>query len=67
MRSENALKHTQGVPMNDKNTLSPWVKRFLVEYLVSVKNLSRNTQHSYRDTFRLYLAHLAKKVDKHID
>jgi site-specific recombinase XerD len=53
--------------MNDQNTLSPWIKRFLVEYLVSIKNLSRNTQHSYRDTFRQYLTYLAKKVGKHID
>lgn len=53
--------------MNDQNVIGPWIKRFLVEYLISVKNLSRNTQHSYRDTFRQCLTYLAKKVGKHID
>lgn len=53
--------------MNDQKILSPWIKRFLVEYLVSVKNLSRNTQHSYRGTFRQYLIYLAKKISTHID
>ncbi|MDD5680384.1 MAG: integrase, partial [Candidatus Omnitrophica bacterium] len=35
--------------------LGPWIKRFLMEYLVSVKNFSSNTQRSYRDTFCLLL------------
>ena len=30
--------------------LGPWVRRFLLEYLVSERNLTRNTQCSYRDT-----------------
>ena len=47
--------------------LSPWIKRFIVEYLISVRNLSRNTQQSYRDTFKLLLPVVAKKVKKSID
>jgi integrase/recombinase XerD len=34
--------------------LGTWVRRFLVEHLVVERNLSRNTQHSYRDTLRLF-------------
>jgi site-specific recombinase XerD len=53
--------------MSEKNFLSVWVKRFLLEYLISVRNLSRNTQHSYRDTFRLILPFLSEQVKKPID
>lgn len=53
--------------MDSHNFLSPRIKRFLLEYLINVKNLSRNTQRSYRDTFRLYLPEAAKKSQKHID
>ena len=48
--------------MDNHNFLSPWIKRFLLEYLINIKNLSRNTQQSYRDTFRQYLPQAAKKV-----
>ncbi len=53
--------------MTTINYLSPWIKRFIVEYLISVRNLSRNTQQSYRDTFKLLLPIVAKKVKKPID
>lgn len=53
--------------MNTQNYLSSWIKRFLLEYLISVKNLSRNTQQSYRDTFKLCLPFVAKKLQKSID
>jgi integrase/recombinase XerD len=33
--------------------LAPWIKRFLLEYLPSERNFSRNTQRSYRDALRL--------------
>ncbi|MCQ2126963.1 MAG: site-specific integrase [Bacteroidaceae bacterium] len=36
-----------------------WLKRFLGEYMVTVKNLSENTRHSYRDTFRMLLLHVS--------
>ncbi|MCL5261171.1 MAG: site-specific integrase [Gammaproteobacteria bacterium] len=47
--------------------LSSWIKRFLLEYLISTKNLSRNTQQSYRDTFKLCLPFVAKKARKQIE
>ena len=53
--------------MKTQNYLSSWIKRFLLEYLISTKNLSRNTQHSYRDTFRLCLPFVAKKTKKLIE
>jgi integrase/recombinase XerD len=53
--------------MNSINLLSSWVKRFLLEYLTSERNLARNTQQSYRDTFKLMLPFAAKKVKKPID
>jgi hypothetical protein len=33
--------------MTDQALLGPWVRRFLLEYLVTEKNLARNTQRSY--------------------
>jgi site-specific recombinase XerD len=44
--------------------IGPWVKRFLLEHLASERNLSRNTQRSYRDTLTLFLpfASARKKV-----
>ena len=38
--------------MVDLNLLSPWVRRFLMEYLIGERNLAPNTQKSYRDTLR---------------
>jgi site-specific recombinase XerD len=35
--------------------LGGWVRRFLVEHLILERNLSRNTQCSYRDTLRLLI------------
>ena len=40
---------------HETERLGGWVRRFLVEYLVVERNLSRNTQRSYRDTFRLLI------------
>jgi integrase/recombinase XerD len=53
--------------MKTTSFVSVWVKRFLLEYLISTKNLSKNTQLSYRDTFRLLLPFAAKKNKKRID
>jgi site-specific recombinase XerD len=41
--------------MKDKSLLGPWIRRFLLEHLVAERNLSRNTQASYRDTLTLLL------------
>ena len=37
---------------HESERLGEWVRRFLMEHLVVERNLSRNTQRSYRDTFR---------------
>jgi integrase/recombinase XerD len=44
--------------------LGPWIRRFLPEHLVRERNLSRNTQHSYRDALRMLLPFLAARVGK---
>lgn len=53
--------------MNTVNILSPWIKRFILEYLISVRNLAYNTQQSYRDTLKIMLPFIAKKAKKSID
>src|SRR4051812_18513863 len=53
--------------MTDLNLLGGWVRRFLLEHLVSERNLARNTQRSYRDTLRLLLPFLARSVRKNVD
>ena len=35
----------------DDGLLGAWIRRFLMEHLVAERNLSRNTQRSYRDAF----------------
>ena len=53
--------------MTDQALLGPWVRRFLLEYLVTEKNLARNTQRSYRDTLCLLLPFAATSTRKEID
>ena len=53
--------------MTDAARLGPWVRRFLLEHLVSERNLARNTQHSYRDTLALLIPFIASKVHKEVD
>jgi len=53
--------------MKNTSFISVWIKRFLLEYLVIIKNLSKNTQLSYRDTFRLLLPFASKKNKRAID
>ena len=53
--------------MNDKPLLGPWVRRFLLEHLVAERNLSRNTQASYRDTLTLLLPFASKRDGHAID
>lgn len=47
--------------------LSPWLRRFLMEHLLSERNLSINTQSSYRDTFCFLLPFLARDAKKSVD
>ena len=44
-----------------------WLRRFLSEYLVTVRNMSKNTIKSYRDTFKLLLPFAAKPCKKTTD
>jgi site-specific recombinase XerD len=53
--------------MNDRSALAPWIRRFLMEYLIGERNLARNTQHSYRDAVRLLVVFTADKVHKKVD
>ena len=53
--------------MTKTSLLGPWVRRFLLEYLVSERNLTRNTQRSYRDTLTLLLPFVAQQARKQID
>ncbi len=53
--------------MNDPRTLGPWLRRFLAEHIVTERNLARNTQKSYRDTFALLLPFVGAKTRKPVD
>jgi integrase/recombinase XerD len=53
--------------MTEITSLGPWVRRFLLEYLVGERNLARNTQRSYRDTLRLLVPFIARSVHRSID
>jgi len=53
--------------MTDSTKLGPWVRRFLLEYLVGERNLARNTQRSYRDALALMVRFIAASVRKQID
>lgn len=50
-----------------ENFLGIWIKRFLVEYLISIRNCSIHTQKSYRDMFRVLTKYLSVKTKKSID
>lgn len=47
--------------------LGPWVRRFLLDHLISERNLSRNTQQSYRDTLALFLPFACTRKKTSID
>ena len=53
--------------MTNHTLLGPWIKRFLQEYLVTIKNFSPNTQHSYRDTLCLLIPFIANQIRKAVD
>src|SRR3989304_3087578 len=53
--------------MTDNTLLGPWIRRFLLEYLVQDRNLRDNTQHSYRDCLTLLLPFLANKVGQTVE
>jgi integrase/recombinase XerD len=49
------------------NLVAPWVRRFLVEYVIGERNYTPATQHSYRDTFRLFLPFTARQCRCAVD
>jgi len=53
--------------MTNSASLSPWVRRFLLEHLVADRNLAVNTQKSYRDMLKLLLPFTASQAHKSID
>jgi len=53
--------------MSERESLGPWLRRFLVEYIVTERNLARNTRTSYRDTFSLLLPFVGGKLRKPVD
>ncbi len=53
--------------MRDTSLLGPWIRRFLMEHMVSERNLARNTQQSYRDALRLLLPSVARRARKPVD
>ncbi len=53
--------------MHDPELIGPWVRRFLLEHLSDERNLSRNTQRSYRDALSLLLPFVAVQKKKSVD
>src|SRR5208337_3299409 len=53
--------------MRDRTLIGPWIRRFLLEHLVSDRNLTRNTQASYRDTLLLLLPFVSQAQKKPTD
>ncbi|MDE0416280.1 MAG: tyrosine-type recombinase/integrase [bacterium] len=53
--------------MSDLRTLGAWLRRFLTEHIVTERNLARNTQKSYRDTFALLLPFIGARARKPVD
>jgi integrase/recombinase XerD len=53
--------------MPDHAWLGPWVRRFLLEYLVRERNLAMNTRHSYRDMLALLLPYAIDRLKKPVD
>lgn len=53
--------------MPDRELLGPWLRRFLIEYIVSERNLAQNTRASYRDTFTLLLPFAGRKLRKPVE
>jgi integrase/recombinase XerD len=53
--------------MTDTTLLGPWVRRFLIEYLVRERNLAINTRSSYRDMLVLLLPYASEQLKKPVD
>lgn len=53
--------------MTDKMLLGSWIRRFLLEHLLGERNLSRNTQRSYRDMLCLLIPFVSRNLGKQVD
>lgn len=53
--------------MAETAALGSWVRRFLLEHLATDRNLSPNTQRSYRDTLVLLISFVVTKVRRQAD
>lgn len=53
--------------MHRHELLGPWVRRFLLEHIVAERNLSANTQRSYRDTLAMLLPFLSAQTGRPLD
>ena len=53
--------------MRDTTMLGPWIRRFLLEHLVSERNLALNTRHSYRDALCLLIPFVSSRLHKPVD
>lgn len=53
--------------MHETTTLGPWIRRFLLEHLVSERNLAANTRRSYRDTLCQLLPFVSARLHKAVD
>ena len=53
--------------MTNVDPLGPWIHRFLLEYIISERNQSRNTQASYRDTLSLLIPFVGAKLRRPVD
>ena len=54
--------------MSERNlTLGTWIKRFLLEYLPTERNLALNTLRSYRDSLTLLLPFVAGRCGKPVE
>jgi len=53
--------------MTKSTLLGPWLRRFLLEHLVTERNLSANTQKSYRDMLTMLLPFATDKLSKKIE
>ena len=53
--------------MGNTTHLGPWVRRFLLEHLIDERNLSRNTQQSYRDTLCQLIPFTSNRLHKPVD
>jgi integrase/recombinase XerD len=53
--------------MTDHSSLGPWIRRFRLEHVVKERNLTHNTQRSYRDAFCLLLPFASRVCKKPVD